>query len=92
MCGGNGWMWNGGPGGGWGWGGWLMTALVMVIFFVVLITAIVAAVRYLGGGHHVSHSTPTGRRPEDLLAERFARGEIDDEEYGRRVSLLREHR
>jgi putative membrane protein len=69
-----------------------MTAVVMVIFFAVVITAIVAAVRYLGGGHHASPGTPTSRRPEDLLAERFARGEIDDEEYGRRVTLLREHR
>ncbi|MFJ5901901.1 SHOCT domain-containing protein [Streptomyces sp. NPDC093064] len=32
------------------------------------------------------------RRAEDLLAERFARGEIDDEEYKRRLALLREHR
>jgi putative membrane protein len=29
---------------------------------------------------------------EDVLAERYARGEIDDDEYGRRLTLLREHR
>ncbi|MGW4033270.1 SHOCT domain-containing protein [Streptomyces sp. NPDC004838] len=33
-----------------------------------------------------------GKRAEDLLAERFARGEIDDDEYKRRLALLREHR
>ncbi|MEU6808130.1 SHOCT domain-containing protein [Streptomyces sp. NPDC046831] len=33
-----------------------------------------------------------GRRAENLLAERFARGEIDDDEYRRRLALLREHR
>nr|WP_076971309.1 SHOCT domain-containing protein [Streptomyces sparsogenes] len=32
------------------------------------------------------------RRAEDLLAERFARGEIDEDEYKRRLALLREHR
>jgi putative membrane protein len=55
----------------------------------------VAAVRYLGGpGHHHGPAAPgpqPGRRPEDLLAERFARGEIDDEEYRRRIVVLREH-
>ncbi len=41
---------------------------------------------------------PTVLRPygpeeaEDLLAERFARGEIDEDEYLRRAALLREHR
>jgi hypothetical protein len=31
-------------------------------------------------------------RPEDVLAGRFARGEIDEDEYRRRITLLREHR
>ncbi|MEV7960483.1 SHOCT domain-containing protein, partial [Streptomyces sp. NPDC088141] len=41
---------------------------------------------------------PTGeaawgsRRAEDLLAERFARGEIDEDEYERRLTVLREQR
>ncbi|MGW2520352.1 SHOCT domain-containing protein [Streptomyces sp. NPDC001617] len=30
--------------------------------------------------------------PEQLLAERFARGEIDEDEYNRRMSVLRAHR
>ncbi|WP_435279580.1 SHOCT domain-containing protein [Streptomyces sp. 1222.5] len=33
-----------------------------------------------------------GRRAEELLAERFARGQIDEEEYERRLARLREHR
>lgn len=91
MCS-NGWMWNHGYG-GWGWGGWILTAMVMVVFFALVITAIAAAVRYLSGPGHsgVRHTAPPGRRPEDLLADRFARGEIDDEDYRRRVALLREH-
>jgi uncharacterized membrane protein len=31
-------------------------------------------------------------RADDLLTERFARGEIDDEELRRRMALLQEHR
>jgi putative membrane protein len=94
MCGNSG-MWHHGYG-GWGWGSWILTAIVLTVFFALVITAIVAAMRYLGGpGHHhgpaAAHGTPPGRRPEDILAERFARGEIDDEEYRRRVALLREH-
>lgn len=93
MCGwgGNGWMWNGGYGGGWGWGGWIVTAVVLVVFFALLITAVVLAVRYLGGGGG-HRGSGQARAVEDVLAERFARGEIDDEEFRKRVTLLREHR
>jgi len=95
MCG-NGGMWHHGYGGwGWGWGSWILTAMILTVFFALVITAIVAAVRYLGGPgrHHgpADHGAQPGRRPEDLLAERFARGEIDDEEYRRRIIVLREH-
>ena len=31
-------------------------------------------------------------RPEDVLAGRFARGEVDEDEYRQRITLLREHR
>ena len=93
MCGGHGWTWNGGYGGGWGWAGWLATTVVMVAFFALVITAIVAAVRYLnGGGHGHARHPGADRQPEHLLAERFARGDIDEEEYRRRATLLREHR
>ncbi|MEV4258452.1 hypothetical protein AB0J52_35300 [Spirillospora sp. NPDC049652] len=35
---------------------------------------------------------PRGPRPEDLLAERFARGEVDEEEFHSRMSALRAER
>ncbi len=96
MCGwnGNGWMWNGGYGGyggGWGWVGWIVTAVVLILIFAALITAVVFAVRYLGGHRGVGGSQQA-RGAEDVLAERFARGEIDADEYRRRVTLLHEHR
>ncbi|MGV9567318.1 SHOCT domain-containing protein [Streptomyces sp. NPDC003480] len=92
--------------GGWGWGNWFVVTAFMVLFWALLIAGIIALVRYLTGAHHHHHhhQQQPGPRPspgergwgnqraEDLLAERFARGEIDDDEYKRRLTLLREHR
>jgi putative membrane protein len=76
----------------WGWVGWTLMAFGMVAFWALVITAIVLAVRWL-----IDQRGTTGppvvrqNRAEDLLAERFARGEIDDNEYRKRLALLREH-
>ncbi|MFD4856285.1 SHOCT domain-containing protein [Streptomyces atratus] len=84
--------------GGWGWSGFLMT-VIMVVFLLLLIVGVVALTHYLTNtrrGHQPG--PPSGeaawgsRRAEDLLAERFARGEIDEDEYKRRLTLLREQR
>ena len=93
MCGwgGNGWMWNGGYG-GWGWVGWILTAVVLVVVFALLTAAAVMAVRYLSGGQHGAGGSTQPPGAEDVLAERFARGDIDEEEFRRRVTALREHR
>ncbi|MGW7367274.1 SHOCT domain-containing protein [Streptomyces sp. NPDC054841] len=85
--------------GGWGWGGWLAMTMVMVLLWTLVIVGIVALVHYLTGAHRGHQPGPPppssergwgGRRAEDLLAERFARGEIDEDEYRRRLALLRE--
>ncbi|MFI5688667.1 SHOCT domain-containing protein [Streptomyces sp. NPDC051636] len=88
--------------GGWGWGGWFVMALFMVLFWALVIAGVVALARCLTGSHRgARQSGPTrssdepgwgSGRAEDVLAERFARGEIDDDEYKRRLALLREHR
>ena len=79
---------------GWSWGGWLLMTLVMIVFWAAVITAVVLAVRYLADSRHPGGGLPTPRpaRAEDLLAERFARGEIDDDEYRQRLTLLRDQR
>ena len=94
MCwNGYGGMWNGGYGGGWGWGwgGWIITAVVLVVVFAVLITAAVFAIRYFTGGHLAAGSRKP-RGAEDVLAERFARGEIDEDDYRAGMTALHEHR
>ena len=79
-------MWYGNGAGGWGYG--LMFA-GMAIFWVLVVVAIVAVLRYLARPDAVaSDRSRPGPSPQQILAERFARGEIDDEEYTRRMRTL----
>ncbi len=77
----------------WGWGGWLVMSVLLLLFWGLVIAAIIALVRYLGGtrqdGPPASSPADRGRlNAEELLDERFARGEIDQDEYTRRRQLL----
>jgi putative membrane protein len=56
-----------------------------------VIAAVVALVRYVGGTRQGDRpgSGSGGASAEELLAERFTRGEIDADEYTRRHQLLR---
>ena len=73
-----------------GWG-YALGIIAMVLFWAVLVLAIAAAVRYLERRRHESfplpHPPPTA---EQVLAERFARGEIDADEYRERLDTLRQ--
>lgn len=83
------WMWHD----GWGWGGWALMLIAMVVVLVAILTSVVLAMRYLtrDSPSWPPRSSPFGRA-EDVLAERYAHGELDDDEYRRRLSVLREHR
>jgi len=63
-----------------GWGMWL-GPLFMIASLALVIAGIVALVRWSGGGSDGSGRVRTAR---DILEERYARGEIDREEYQRR--------
>ena len=73
---------------GWGVGMWIVMGIAMVIFWAIVIFGIVALVRYLGHSHDAS-STPT-LDPEAILRERFARGEVDEEQFRKSLGTLRE--
>ena len=67
-----------------GWG-WAAMSMGMVVFGGLLIALAVVLVRGLNRPSDGLESRPS---PERLLAERFARGEIDEEEYRRRLAML----
>ncbi len=71
---------------GWGWG--LMT-VSMLLFWGLAIAGVVLIVRHLRRDQRPA-SHPTGSAAEQLLAERFARGEIDEQEYRHRLDILRD--
>ncbi len=63
----------------WGWGGMWLMPLFMMAWFALMIVVIVLLVRWLGSGNG-GRSVPA-RTARDILDERYARGEIDREEY-----------
>src|SRR5215472_1521744 len=70
-----------------GWGYALMT-VSLILFWGAVIFGIVALVRFLGRGSQPPAAPPSPPL-ERLLAERFARGEISEDEYRQRLSVLR---
>lgn len=78
-------MWGGG-----GWMGWFAGPVMMVATVAIVVTVVVLVIRLLGGpGHGSMHPpTPQAKTPLDILKERYARGEIDEEEYEERRRVL----
>ena len=76
-------FWNDGS---WGWGAWM--------FMVLCIVAAIGLIAWFGALALKSASSPSAdsrAQPdaESVLAERFARGEIDEAEFRTRRSVLR---
>ncbi|MFF5343629.1 SHOCT domain-containing protein [Streptomyces althioticus] len=70
-----------------GWG-WFAMSAGMILFWALIITVVVLLVRALSSPHEHTH-TPVAPTPEDILRERPAHGEINEEEYRRRLNALR---
>ena len=70
-----------------GWGAGFML-LGLIVFWVPLFTGGYLLYRAWRSAEDRRHPRPT---PAQLLAERFARGEIDHDEYERRLDTLRTH-
>ncbi len=75
----------------WGWGRMIFGPIIMIVFIAVAVVVVVVLVRWLGGPGHggVLHSPP-GKTPLDILKKRFAKGEIDKEEFEERQRVLGE--
>ena len=82
-------MWFGNNMSGWGYAG---MGIGMVLFWALIIVGIVALARY-GFGTPPGTRPPAelGPTPEELLAARFARGEIEEAQYRERLTVLRNH-
>ena len=74
-----------------GWWGWAGMGIGMVLFWALLIAGIVALVVYTKGDRQVPPDKTPAASPEQVLAARFARGEINETEYRDRLAVLREH-
>lgn len=83
-------MMDGWYGGGWGVGSWIVMVLMMLLFWGAVVTVVLLLLRrrHSDAGSvaspHSSHSDG-----ERILDERFARGEIDTDEYTARRDVLR---
>ena len=70
----------------WGWFGMIVG---MVVFWGLVFVAIYWLVRSVSGNGQQDATTTPRPTPEQLLAERYARGEIDEAEYHKRLDTLR---
>jgi putative membrane protein len=86
-------MGNGYDGLGWGdgmgWGGWLMMGFFAVVCLSLIGTLIYWLVQGTRDGFSTQTAQPlTGPLALSTLAERYARGDIDEDEFLRRKTVL----
>jgi putative membrane protein len=78
--------------GGGGIWGWAVMGVVMLLFWAGVVAVILVLVRGSRSGAAGGGRDPQAFRhddPERILAQRFARGEIDETEYKGRLEALR---
>lgn len=66
--------------------GWVF----MILFWILMIAGVIAIVRWLAAGasRQQNTSSPPNKTPADIFRERYARGEIDREEFLQRLKDL----
>ncbi len=81
----SGWQHDGGWGmmgpGMMGFGGWWFMPIFFILFWGLVIWGIVALVRGLSGSKGSGPAPPTADSALDILKRRYARGELNKEEY-----------
>ena len=78
-------MWDG------GWHGWFFGPLMMILLVALVVLGVVLLLRGSGdGGREAPRGDRNAKTPLDILKERFARGEIDKDEFEERRRVLEE--
>ena len=71
------------------WYGMVLGPIMMIVVLAAIITAVVLLVRWLGGASSISRPRPPPEKtPLDILNERFARGEIEKQEFEEKRRIL----
>ncbi|WP_026209029.1 SHOCT domain-containing protein [Catelliglobosispora koreensis] len=73
-----------GYGGGMGGWGWIFMSLSTLVFFALIAGVVWLVIRATGS----SRPAAGGDIARQILAERYARGEIDEQEYQQRLRTL----
>lgn len=84
--------------GGWGPGEWVAMGLGMLLIWGLVVVAVIALFRSFQVGRHPAPTTGQAFAPTDsdgtpalrILEERFARGDLTEEEYLQRRQILRD--
>ena len=75
---------NQGMSGGW----WVLMFVGMIVFWAIFVIGIVALVRHYGPRRDGDRGRLVANSALEILRERFARGELSEEEYTQRRKLL----
>ena len=70
-----------------GWWGYAGMGIGMVLFWALIVAGIVALVLYVAGDRRTQQPPQSAN---EILAARFARGEISETEYRDRLAILRD--
>ncbi|AYV25308.1 SHOCT domain-containing protein [Streptomyces sp. CJ_13] len=81
-------FWYGHGMGGWGWVAMSFSMVLLVALAVAVVVLLLRGVERFPSAPAQPSVPPSAKQ---VLAERFARGEIDEEEYEQRLTALRAH-
>lgn len=66
--------------------GWFFPGFFWIIIWIFIVIFI-----FRGGRHRWEDRYDREKNAEEVLADRFARGEIDEKEYEKRLEVIRKH-